>query len=268
MITNVPFEYGWVGIQYLGSSEDQEIVAKVQQFTDALSLGYVRNLELQKLEDQNEQLKLAKVEAESANRAKSAFLANLSHEIRTPMNGILGYVQILERDDSLTADHRRSVETIGRSGRHLLGLINDILDISKIESGREELHVTDFDLAEVVESLDGMFAVRCQDRGLTWKRTPSSSLGFVRGDEQKLRQVLINLLGNAVKFTEEGEVSLSFWNACQIAFTWRSRIRALESHQKNRRLFSSPFSRMKQVFSTGDGVGVGDFSPSRGHDGR
>lgn len=209
MITNVPFEYGWVGIRYLGSSEDEEIVAKVQQFTDALSLGYVRNLELQKLEDQNEQLKLAKVEAESANRAKSAFLANLSHEIRTPMNGILGYVQILERDDSLTADHRRSVETIGRSGRHLLGLINDILDISKIESGREELHVTDFDLAEVVESLDGMFAVRCQDRGLTWKRTPSSSLGFVRGDEQKLRQVLINLLGNAVKFTEEGEVSLS-----------------------------------------------------------
>jgi signal transduction histidine kinase/streptogramin lyase/DNA-binding NarL/FixJ family response regulator len=151
----------------------------------------------------------AKETADVANRAKSLFLANMSHEIRTPLNAILGYAQIVQRDSDLPAKHRQAIGTIDRSGNHLLTLINEILDLSKIESGRMELVMADFDLAELVSGLSVMFELRCQQNGLGWR---VSGLGgnpiSVRGDEGKLRQVLINLLGNAVKFTDSGEVSL------------------------------------------------------------
>jgi signal transduction histidine kinase len=129
----------------------------------------------------------------------------MGHEIRTPMNAILGYAQILDGDPGLQDSHRKAIETIGE---HLLGLINDILDISKIEAGRETLNLTDFDLRDMVDGLGSMFAMRCQQKGLDWKIEADIPTGRVHGDEGKLRQVLINLLGNAVKFTQEGEVGL------------------------------------------------------------
>jgi PAS domain S-box-containing protein len=153
-------------------------------------------------------LRTARDEAEAANRAKTTFLANMSHEIRTPLNAILGYAQILRADAGLSEKQRRAIETVESSGDHLLSLINDILDISKIEAGFQELHEEDFHLAELLQDLGRMFELRCRQKGLAWSLEADLTHERVCGDEGKLRQVLINLLGNAVKFTDEGRVDL------------------------------------------------------------
>ncbi len=152
----------------------------------------------------------AKREAEDANKTKSAFLANMSHEIRTPLNAILGFSQILLEDQNLQGEQRRSLQTIDKSGKHLLELINDILDISKIEAGHMELVLTEFDLNKLAHDLIEMFRVRCNANGSSIQTHGfTSSPCRVQGDEKKLRQILTNLLGNAVKFTDAGEITLS-----------------------------------------------------------
>ena len=143
-----------------------------------------------------------------ADRAKSTFLANMSHEIRTPMNAILGYAQILADHPALDAQLRPAIDIIRSSGDHLLGLINDILDLSKIEAGREELHPNNFELTGFAAGLSAMFRLRCQQKGLLWEEDVALEEQRVFADENKLRQILVNLLGNAVKFTKEGSVQL------------------------------------------------------------
>ncbi len=158
------------------------------------------------VEERTNELAIASEKAISANKSKSVFLANMSHEIRTPMNAILGYTQIMKRTPGLKKDLLKDLDTIDMSGNHLLALINDILDISKIEAGRMELKNVDFDLGEGIRDLSKMFEIRCEGKRLEWRveglddETPV----LVHGDEGKLRQVLINLLGNAVKFTDAG----------------------------------------------------------------
>ena len=153
-------------------------------------------------------LEAAKEAAEAANHAKSQFLANMSHELRTPLNGILGYAQIIQRADTLAPAHRTGIDVIKRSGEHLLMLINDILDLSKIEAGKLEVHPTEFHLPEFLRSIADIARIRAEQKGLVFLHETLSPLpAVVQGDERRLRQVLLNLLGNAVKFTEKGGVT-------------------------------------------------------------
>lgn len=147
--------------------------------------------------------------AASANQAKSDFLASMSHEIRTPLNAILGYAQLMQRDPALSGEQRDAIRGISTSGHHLLGLINEVLDLSKIEAGRMELNPVDFDLESLGRSLATTFKPLCAQKKISFRlETGVADRHPVCGDEGKLRQVLINLLGNAVKFTQAGEVCL------------------------------------------------------------
>jgi PAS domain S-box-containing protein len=151
----------------------------------------------------------AKIEAENANRAKSTFLANMSHELRTPLNGILGYTQILSRDKTLTAKQQEGIDIIHRSGEYLLTLINDVLDLSKIEADKIELCSTDFNFNQFIQELAELFQMRAQQKGISFIYEALSPLPLgVRTDEKRLRQILINLLGNAIKFTNKGGITL------------------------------------------------------------
>jgi signal transduction histidine kinase/DNA-binding NarL/FixJ family response regulator len=151
----------------------------------------------------------AKSAAESANRTKTTFLANMSHEIRTPMNAILGYAQILDADPTLKEEQRSHLGKITAGGRHLLSIINEILDMSRIEAGRTELERHPFDLPATIRDAFALVKIKADTKGLDYSLEMDPSLPReVLGDDGKLRQIVVNLLGNAVKFTDRGSVAL------------------------------------------------------------
>ncbi|MEG3858006.1 response regulator [Microcoleus sp. herbarium12] len=170
--------------------------------------NYQRTLEAEIVE-RTEQLQKAAFAAEAANRAKSTFLANMSHELRTPLNAILGFTQIVEPSPNLTVEDRENIRIIYRSGEHLLTLINQALDLAKIEAGRMIIFPTNFNLYDLLDEMEDMFQLRAKNQGLQLVFQRNIDVPqYVRTDEVKLRQVLINLLSNAMKFTKIGGVSV------------------------------------------------------------
>jgi len=157
----------------------------------------------------NARAKHAQEQAEAANRAKSTFLANMSHELRTPLNAILGFSSLLRSDDSISEDQRRSLDIINRSGEHLLGLICDVLEMAKVEAGNAKVDSEPFDLGTMVRDIMDMMRVRAAEKDLRIILDQSSQFPrVVRADAPKLRQILINLVSNAVKFTDAGGVTV------------------------------------------------------------
>ncbi len=161
------------------------------------------------LRAQNDALIAARQQAEAANRVKGAFLAMMSHEIRTPINAILGFAQLMTNDTALSRETREDVDTIIRSSEYLLTIINQVLDLSKIEAGRLTLNEKAFDLYHLLDDLENLFRLRAADKQLQLVFTRAANVPqYIRTDEVKLRQVLINLLNNALKFTNEGGVAV------------------------------------------------------------
>jgi PAS domain S-box-containing protein len=250
--------YGWrkdgtefpiaISLNPLETEEGTMVVAAVRDITE------------QKLYDRR--LEVAAEKAEAASRAKSMFLSTMSHEIRTPMNAILGYAQLLSRDPELGSRAKAHLKTIRQSGEHLLGLITDILDMSKIEAGRIELTPKKFNFSQSVESVASMFRLSAQAKALRFEvLVDGESVDYVVADEGKMRQVLINLLGNAIKFTSRGHISLHvtlqrrsahrLWMSARIQDTGPGL-----TDEEQGRLFQ-PFNQFKRGLKSQEGTGLG-----------
>jgi PAS domain S-box-containing protein len=209
-------------------------------------------------------LRAARDAADAANRAKSQFLASMSHELRTPLNGILGYTQILHRDAALTTKQRDGVSIIHQSAEHLLALINDVLDLAKIEARKLELHPAEFDLPEFVRAVEAVFQPRARDKNLLLETAFAPQLPpVVLGDAQRLRQVVFNLLSNAVKFTRHGGVIFSVEPAAggRIRFSVSDSGPGIASEEQSR-LFE-PFAQIGDHRLHAEGTGLG-LNVSRG----
>jgi signal transduction histidine kinase/ActR/RegA family two-component response regulator len=175
----------------------------------AISIG-VSYFNAQQLAGANADLKLAKAEADAASQAKSAFLATMSHEIRTPLNGVLGMTQAMAADEAMSSSQRQKLQVIRGSGEALLAILNDILDLSKVEAGKLELETIAFDLVEVARGAHQTFTALAKEKGLSFDLAIApGATGLYLGDPTRLRQILYNLISNALKFTEAGEIRVA-----------------------------------------------------------
>ena len=191
-------EVRFAGVRHPEDRKDHLVHAVGACFVDV-------DRETRKSMEQRQVLEEALKEAEAANKAKTAFLSSMSHEIRTPMNAIIGLDNIALNDQTISDQTREYLEKIGTSARHLLGIINDILDMSRIESGRLTIKNEEFSFSKALEQVNTIISGQCRDKGLSYDcRTKGQIDEYYIGDDTKLRQVMINILGNAVKFTPEG----------------------------------------------------------------
>lgn len=213
----------WLGVEEIEFSRSAVVMDMLAEVPQEIQYSWKLEQKSRELEAATAQLQVeiaerkqtekvlqqAKEAAEVANRAKSEFLSKMSHELRTPLNAILGFTQVLTRDQSINLEQQEQLAIINRSGEHLLNLINDVLEMSKIESGRIFLRETSFDLYRLLDSLKEMLQLKAESKSLQFSFECSSDVPqYVQTDQGKLRQILINLLGNAIKFTQKGSVKL------------------------------------------------------------
>ncbi|MBP1848703.1 hybrid sensor histidine kinase/response regulator [Rhizobium halophytocola] len=190
-------------------------------------------------------LQAAKEQAEAANRAKSRYVVGLSHELRTPLNAVLGYAQILERDEMIPAPRQSAIRVIRRSADHLSGLIDGLLDISKIEAGRLQVYSNEVIFPDFLDQIIDMFAPQAEAKGLTFEHErPRNLPQYVRTDEKRLRQILVNLLSNAIKFTDRGTV--------RFAVTYRSQVASFTVADTGRGISPRDLTRIYEPFQRGD----------------
>ena len=196
---------------------DRLIQTKIAAQQQAVSILEKANVQLEtrvaertaQLQQSVTELHQAKEVAEMASRAKGTFLAQMSHELKTPLNAILGFSEIMAKDANLSNSNQERLGLITSSGEHLLSLINDILDLSKLEAGKYELKETDFNLTQLLEMIEGLFRLRIEQKGLKFLLEVSPEIPeYLVGDAPKIRQILINLIGNALKFTHQGSITL------------------------------------------------------------
>ena len=252
---------------------DDELGQFTETFNSMLDLIQKRDSQLQgvrdhledmvhkrtkELAEQAQELLKAKEAAEAASTAKSTFLANMSHELRTPLNTILGFSQLLARDRNVTPEQRKKIAIINRSGEHLLSLLNDVLDISKIDAGRTDVRKTAFNLCTVLDTIKEMVISQVAAKKLKFEMFISDDTPvYIKTDQGKLRQVLINLLNNAIKYTDQGVISLEVSSSCPGRLTFRvsDTGRGIPETQINR--IFEPFVQEKESERAGSGVGLG-----------
>lgn len=212
------------------------------------------------VQQRTEELRLARDAAEAANKAKSVFLANMSHELRTPLNAILGFSQLMRQDHSLTSSQLEYLEIINNSGDHLLKLINDVLEIAKIEAGKLQLNVTTFDLHRLVREVSDMMSLRAQQKGLQLVLDQASDFPrYIKGDEARIRQILVNLVSNAVKFTEQGGVTMRLYSKYNAHHHLLIEVEDSGPgiSKKDQRYLFRPFQQLSAGSSSHGGTGLG-----------
>ncbi len=221
-----------------------------------------------RVEERTTELQEAKENADTANQAKSEFLANMSHELRTPLNGILGYAQILDASKEIDGQDRKGVEIIKQCGSHLLTLINDVLDLSKIEARKMELHPTEFHFPSFLQGVAEICRIKAEKKNIEFAYIHNGQIPTgIRADEKRLRQVLINLLSNAIKFTEKGQVSFTIETEMmdnvhgEEAKLYRIRFKVKDTGvgiapDEVGKIFQ-PFEQVGNVKKQGEGTGLG-----------
>ena len=210
----------------------------------------------QKLLSSEHQIKQAMQEATTANKAKSVFLARMSHELRTPLNAILGFANILQKSQNINKQERENLNIIKRSGEHLLNIINEILELSKIEAGKMELSPKSFNLFDLIKEIDNILSFRCKSLNLNFEIKTDNLPKYIKADEQRLRQILINLLGNSLKFTKEGFISLYVYELNNKLFFEVKDSGIGISKEYQEKIFK-PFEQVKKDNYTSEGTGLG-----------
>ena len=243
------------------SLKDMSVEIEKDKFDDEMGdmMGAVEIFKdnTEKLISSEHQLTLAMEDAKNANKAKSIFLARMSHELRTPLNAILGFTNILKKSMNATTQEKENLNIIKKSGEHLLNIINEILELSKIEAGKIEINPKNFNFFELIKEIEDIFALRCEAKNLKFNINLSSNLpNFIKADVQRLRQILINLLGNSLKFTNEGEISLNIYSLNNKLF-FEVKDTGIGIDITNQEKIFKPFEQVKLDNYTQQGTGLG-----------